>query len=73
MLLESGEDVNQRDQVLVSSSLCNFVKSEVRLLAFFWLGDSYFLFYVSRKYTRECHITAHDVVNGFYPNVLIKE
>ena len=49
MLLESGEDVNQRDQVLVSSILCNFAKSEVRLLAFVWLGDSYFLFYVSRK------------------------
>ena len=24
MLLESGEDVDQRDQVLVFSSLCNF-------------------------------------------------
>ena len=52
MLLESGEDVDQRDQVLVFSSLCNFcVKPQARLLAFAWLGDFYFLFYVSRKYT----------------------
>ena len=28
MLLESGEDVDQRDQVLVSSSLCNFAKPQ---------------------------------------------
>ena len=65
MLLESGEDVDQRDQVLVSSSLCNFAKpeggipkpseseksgfTEAWLLAFAWLGDSDFLFYVSRK------------------------
>ena len=33
MLLESGEDVDQRDQVLVSSSLYNFAKPEARLLA----------------------------------------
>ena len=46
MLLESGVDVDQRDQVLVSSSLYNFAKPEARLLAFVWLGDSYFLFYV---------------------------
>jgi len=54
MLLESGEDVDQRDQVLVFSSLCNFCAKPLgQLLAFAWLGDSYFLFYVSRKDTRE--------------------
>jgi len=54
MLLESGEDVDQRDQVLVFSSLCNLCAKPLgRLLAFAWLEDSYFLFYVSRKDTRE--------------------
>ena len=44
MLLESGEDVDQRDQVLVFSSLCKFcAKPQARLFAFAWLGDSYFL------------------------------
>ena len=49
MLLESGEDVDQRDQVLVSSSLCNFceagsLKSDFLLLlglgilTFFYTG-----------------------------------
>ena len=70
MLLESGENVDQRDKVLVFLSLCTFAKPVARLLAFAWLGDSCFLFYVSRKWTRERHI-AHDVVNGFYPKVLI--
>ena len=28
MLLESGEDVDQRDQVLVFSSLCNLAKTQ---------------------------------------------
>ena len=51
-LLQSGEDVDQRDQVLVFSSLYNFcARPQARLLAFAWLGDSYFLFCVSRKDT----------------------
>ena len=44
-LVECGEDVDQRDQVLVFSSLCNFrAKPLARLHAFAWLGDSHFLF-----------------------------
>ena len=55
MLLESGEDVDQRDQVLVFSSLCNFWGAEAsRPTSRFRLAWGFLLlFYVSTKDTRD--------------------